>query len=473
MIKYNSMNAELLEALKAVLGERFVSMDPEKLDIYKTDEEANPKYHHMPEVIVFPENTEQVVAVVRLANQYNIPITPRGAGTGLAGGAIPVYGGIVLVMDRMDKILEFNEDSLYVVAQAGVRTEVIQKEAKNRGLLYAGDPCSSDSCQIGGNVATNAGGNRAVRYGTTREQVYAIEVVTPEGDIVNLGSRLAKKSTGFALEQLLIGAEGTLGIITAVTLRLKPLPPHKMDMVAIFDNVDKALSLPNKVAKAGLNPTSMEFLTNNAISSTGRFLKIDLPYANSGGVWIIITIEEFSPDVLDEKIELLDELCTAEGALEVLMADEDRIWKTRRNVAEASRAESMVYFPEDIVVPTDKIADIMKKLPQLESKYEFSTHTVAHIGDGNIHVNVLKGDLPDEIWNAKLDQFHDELYAYVYELGGRLSGEHGIGSKKVKEMEKFTDPVELKLMRAVKQAFDPKCILNPGKIFTIPHDCNK
>jgi glycolate oxidase len=467
MSKYNLMNPELLEALKDVLGERFVSVDPEKLDKYKTDEEANPEYHHMPEAVVFPENTAQVAAVVRLANQYNIPVTPRGAGTGLAGGAIPVYGGIVLVLDRMDKILEFNEDSLYVVAQAGARTAVIQKEAKNRGLLYAGDPCSSDSCLIGGNVATNAGGNRAVKYGTTRDQVYAIEVVTPEGDIVNLGSRLPKKTTGFALEQLLIGAEGTLGIITAVTLKLKPLPPHKMDMVAVFDNVDKALSLPNKVVKAGLNPTSMEFMANDAIRSTGRFIKVDLPYANSGGVWIIITIEEFSEDELGKKIEKLDEICTSQGALEILIADEDRIWKARRNVAEASRADSLIYYPEDIVVPTDKIADIMKKLPELENKYEITTQTAAHIGDGNIHVNVLKGDLSDEIWNSKLDEFHDELYAYVYELGGRLSGEHGIGSKKIKEMEKFTDPMELKMMRAIKQALDPKGILNPGKIFTM------
>ncbi|WP_425058718.1 putative FAD-linked oxidoreductase [Sporomusa carbonis] len=465
MMKYNAVTPELIAELKNILGDRYVSTDSDKLEMYKTDEEANPKYHHLPEVVVFPENTEQVAAVVRLANKYLVPVTPRGAGTGLAGGAIPVYGGIVLVMDRLDKILEFNEEALYVVAQAGVRTSEIQKEAKKRGLLYAGDPCSSESCQIGGNVSTNAGGNKAIKYGTTRDQVYAVEVVTPEGEIVTIGSRLAKKSTGYALEQLLVGSEGTLGIITQVTLKLKPLATHSLDLLAIFKDVDQALSIPNKIVKAGITPTSMEFMDNNAIQSCARYLKIDLPYANDGGVYVIITVEGFNQDDVDQQTVIVDELCTEGGAAEVLVADEDRIWKARRNFAEAARADSLVYYAEDIVVPVDAISELMKKLPELEKKYGIATTTAAHIGDGNIHVNALKMNIPDDVWDATLNEFHKELYGFVYSLGGRLSGEHGIGSKKIKEMEMFTNPLELKIMRAIKKALDPNGILNPGKIF--------
>ncbi|SDF53425.1 FAD-binding oxidoreductase [Sporomusa acidovorans] len=465
MSKYNAVTPELISELENILGSRYVSTDPDKLEVYKTDEEANPKYHHLPEVVIFPGNAEEVAAVIRLANKYIVPVTPRGAGTGLAGGAIPVFGGIVLVLDRLDKIIEINEDSLYVTAQAGVRTSVIQEEAKKRGLLYAGDPCSSESCQIGGNVATNAGGNRAIKYGTTRDQVYIVEVVTPQGDIVSLGSRLAKKSTGYALEQLLVGAEGTLGIVTQVTLKLKPLATHSMDLLAIFTDIDKALSLPNKIVKAGITPTSMEFMDNKAIQSCARYLKIDLPYTDKKGVYVIVTLEGFNEDDVDQQTAIVDELCTEVGAAEVLVADEERVWKARRNFAEAARADSLVYYAEDIVVPVDKISDLMKKLPELENKYGIATTTAAHIGDGNIHVNALKMNIPDEVWNDTLGEFHKELYGFIYSLGGRLSGEHGIGSKKIKEMELFTNPLELKIMKAVKSALDPQNILNPGKIF--------
>ena len=468
MNKYNAITSELLEKLKNIVGDRFVVVDPEKLEIYKTDEEANPKYHHLPEAVIFPETTEQIAAIMRLANQYTVPVTPRSGGTGLAGGAIPVYGGIVLVFDRMDKILELNEDALYIRVQAGVQTIDIQKAALSKGLLYAGDPCSSDSgCKIGGNIATNAGGNKAVKYGTTREQVYAIKVVTAKGDIVDLGARLAKKSTGYALEKLIIGSEGTLGIVTEATLKLQPKPPYTADLLAIFTDIDVALSLPNKVIKAGIKPMSIEYMDNNCVQLCDRNLKIKLPYAYKNGNYVIITVDGLTEDELDQKIEIVNEVCDSAGVIEMLMADEDRIWKARRNIAEATRIESLVYYAEDIVVPVDKIAELMKKLTKLENKYKIKTITAAHIGDGNIHVHAMKCDTPDEMWNHKIDEFHKALYGLVYQLGGRLSGEHGIGSKKIQEMERFTNPVELDMMRDIKKALDPKKILNPGKIFTL------
>ncbi|WP_371367844.1 putative FAD-linked oxidoreductase [Sporomusa rhizae] len=467
MYQYNKVTGELIQELILVLGDRFVTTDPEKLEVYKTDEESNPKYHHLPEVVVFPENTEQVAAVVKLANKYTVPITPRCAGTSLAGGAIPVHGGIVLVLERMNKIVEFNEEGMYAVVQAGVRTAEVQAKAKRHGLLYAGDPCSSDSCQIGGNMATNAGGNKAVKYGTTRDQVYALEMVTPTGEIVNVGARLQKRSTGYALEKLIVGSEGTLGIVTQATLKLRPLAPYHIDILAIFTDNEKALSLPNRILKAGVDPTSIEYMDNQAINCCGKYIKVDLPWADKDGIYVIITIEAFDEDDIDKKSEILDELCANVGAVEMLIADEERIWKARRNYGEAARDASLVYYAEDFVVPLDKIYEAVNCLPELEKKYGIATMTVAHIGDGNIHTDLMKFNIPDEEWDEKVKAFHNDLFPVIYGLGGRLSGEHGIGSKRVKDMKKYADPVELQIMISIKKALDPKGILNPGKMFDL------
>ncbi len=243
MAKYNPVTPELLEELKKVVGAANVKTDAETLDRFKTDEETDPRLMHLPEVVVWVNSTEEVAAVMKLANRFVVPVTPRSAGTSVSDGAIPVLGGIVLNMEKMNKIIEINEDAMYAVAEAGARTIDIQMAAKAKGLLYAGDPCSAESCLIGGNIATNAGGNKAVRYGTTRNQVYSVEVVTPTGEITTLGSRLKKCSTGYCLEQLVMGSEGTLGIICKATLKLLPLPPYKVDVAAVYDDLDKAVTL--------------------------------------------------------------------------------------------------------------------------------------------------------------------------------------------------------------------------------------
>ena len=238
--------------------------------MYKSDESLAPSFWRTPEVVVLPANTEEVSEVLQIANRFGVPVTPRSAGTSVSCGAVPAYEGIVLLMERMNRILELNEDGMYMTVEAGVRTIDIQNAAREKGLLYAGDPCSSDSCLIGGNLATNAGGNKAVRYGTTRHQVYAIEAVLPTGKIVNLGANLQKCSTGFCLDQLIIGSEGTLGIITKATLKLVPLPPYKLDVLAVFTDLAKATALVPKLIKAGLNPTSVEFMDNNFVRRRQR-----------------------------------------------------------------------------------------------------------------------------------------------------------------------------------------------------------
>jgi glycolate oxidase len=463
MPAYHKIDEAALKELRAIVGEDFVTTDPDKLETYKTDEETNPRYHRLPEAAVFPGSREEVAAVIKLANERFFPVTPRSGGTSLCGGAIPVYGGVVLVLERMNKIKEINEQGLYMVVECGARTEDVQKAANAKGLLYAGDPCSADSCLIGGNLATNAGGNKAVRYGTTRHQVYSIEIVTPRGDIVNLGARLNKMTTGYCLEQLIIGSEGTLGVITGAVLKLTPLPSYRADLLAVFTDIDKAVELVPKVIKAGITPTSIEFMANNAIRSVGRYCDLRLAHHEDGS-YVIITVETFSEDELERKTLLLDEICSAAGAAEVLEADE-RVWRLRKAYSEAARSESKVNSHEDIVVPVDCIAVMLKKMNEIEKKYGMQVRTVAHAGDGNIHFIPLKMGMSDELWEETMTKFHREVYEIVYGLGGRLSGEHGIGCKKIDTMEEFTDPVELQMMKDIKKALDPKGILNPGKIF--------
>ena len=465
MSTYNPVTEEVLEALREALGAENVKVDEETLDRYKTDEETDPRYHHLPEVVVLPGSTEEVAEVMKIANKYLVPVTPRSAGTSVSCGAVPVHGGIVLLLERMDKIIEMNTEAMYMVVEAGARTIEIQKMANEAGFLYAGDPCSADSCLIGGNIATNAGGNKAVRYGTTRHQVYSIEVVTPTGEITELGNRLKKCSTGYCLDQLIMGSEGTLGIITKATLKLLPMCPYKLDILAVFTDVQKAVDLVPNLIKAGLNPTSIEFMDNGFVRAASDFTEIRLPHYEDGS-YVIVTIETFNEDELDMKMEQLDEICTQCGATDVLEADE-RVWRVRRNCLEGTRVLSKVSTSDDLVVPVDKIADCIEHLQEVAKDYNFKLMCLAHAGDGNLHFQILKCDMSDEEWEDELQRFHAIAYEYVYSLGGRISGEHGIGAKKLAAMETYTDPVELEIMRTIKRAMDPNNILNPGKVFNV------
>lgn len=465
MKTYAPVTEEVIEALKSVVGAEYVMTDAETLEHYQTDEETDPRKFHKPEVVVKPASAQEIAEIMKLANKFDVPVTVRSAGTSLADGAIPVCGGIVLLMERLNKIIELNTEGMYLVTEAGVPTIEVQRVANEAGYLYAGDPCSADSCLIGGNIATNAGGNKAVRYGTTRNQVYSVEVVTPTGDIVTLGSTLKKNSTGYCLEQLVMGSEGTLGIITKATLKLLPLCPYKLDILAIFTELDKAIGVVPNLIKAGLNPTSVEFMDNGFVRSASDYCELKLPHYEDG-YYVIITVETFNEEELESKMEQLDEICTESGATDVLEADE-RVWKIRRNCLESTRVLSLISTSDDLVVPVDKIAECIEHLNEVSKKYSFKLLCLAHAGDGNLHFQILKCDLSEEEWKKQLSEFHAEAYAYVYSLGGRLSGEHGIGAKKLPAMEKYTDPVEMKMMRAIKAALDPKGILNPGKVFNV------
>lgn len=466
MHSYHLVTPSIIEELKKLVDAKNVLVDPDQLNTYGQDEVTDPHYHHNPEVVVLPTTTEQVAQILQLANRELIPVVPRGAGTGLACGAVPIYGGIVISLEKMNKIIKIDPDNMYMIVEAGVRTAEVQDAAKKAGLYYAGDPCSGDSCFIGGNVATNAGGNKAVKYGTTRHQIYEMVVVTPQGNITNLGGRLNKCSTGYNLEQLLIGSEGTLGIITQIALKLVPIPDATMDLLAVFPDTASAIKVVPKVIKEVTIPTCLEFMDNDAIHSVEKFLNEKLPYSDKGN-YLIMQLESNNPAELEDLVVEIDELCAKNGALEVLVPDSQKIWRARKSIAEAVRSETLIHSNEDIVVPLDQLPTAMAKMVEICDKHHAVTRMVSHAGDGNIHISILQGNITEEDWPQKLANIYDDIFDFVYPLGGKLSGEHGIGYKKKDLMEKYTDPVQLEMMRAIKKALDPNLILNPGKIFSL------
>lgn len=466
-MEYAKLTLDILQKLREIVGEENVLTDAALLEPYGHDEVTDPAYHKLPEAVALAENAEQVAAIITLANEYRFPVTPRGAGTGLACGAVPVYGGLVLSLEKMNRIIEINADAMYAVVEPGVRTSDLQEAAEAKGVFYAGDPCSGDSCFIGGNIATNAGGNRAVKYGTTRHQVYAVEAVNPQGKIVRLGARLQKQSTGYCLEQLIIGSEGTLGVITQATLKLMPLPQYSIDLLVVFPGAAEAIGTVNKIIGAGIVPTCVEYMDNITIKSVEKYLGRRLQGSDKGN-YLIIEVEGASEDDLDEKSIALDEICTENGASDVLVADHDKIWQARKAFAEAVRAESLIVCKEDVVAPVDQEPLLLAEILRLAEKYDLVTRIASHAGDGNIHLNILKRAEEDYAeWERRVEQNQQELYAFIYAHGGRLSGEHGIGFKRKRLMEKFTEQEELAMMKAIKKALDPNNILNPGKIFDV------
>lgn len=462
----SKITPEIIAEFKKIVGEKFVYTDPDKLEPYSHDEVTDPHYMKAAEVVVLPATTEEVAKVVKICYANDIVMVPRAAGTGLAAGAVAIFGGVIISIERMNKIIEIDKDNMVCVTEPGVTTAVLQNTVKDAGLFYGGDPCSGDSCFIGGNVATNAGGNRAVKYGVTRDQVMGIEVVTPSGEVVQLGGKFRKNATGYSMMHLYIGSEGTLGIITKIFLKLVALPKYSMDLLAVFKTLDDAIALTPKVMNAGITPVCVEFMDNASIKQVEIFLNEKLQHSDIGN-YIIIQIAGDSEDVLDEQCEKIDELARGNNAIDVLVANPAIIWKSRKAYLEADRARSLVFSMEDIVVPMTDIPMAVQQISRMADKYKVAMHCAGHCGDGNVHIDILKDDRTQEEWEEMLPKIQREIYALVYSLGGRLSGEHGIGYKRAGLMAEYTDPNEIDLMKAVKKALDPKNLMNPGKVVDI------
>jgi len=468
-MRYNKVDEKIIERLKNIVGERNVTMDPEKLEVYSHDEEGQPRVEIPPEVVVFPETTEQVSEIMKLANEELIPVTPRGAGTGLSGGAVPLYRGIVLSLEKMNKILELDEKNLTITVEPGVVTGEIQKFANRHGLLYAGDPCSGDSSFIGGNVAENAGGNKVIKYGPTGNHVLGLEVVLPSGEITFFGGKRVKDVTGYNLVQLMVGSEGTLGIITKIILRLLPLPKYVVDLLVPFKTLREAIDFVPVIVREGkIIPTSIEFMDKPSLLLTEEFLNLKLPY-DDAEAQLIIELESSNKSAVEDDYERIGNLCFKHGALEVFVADNrntrEKIWRIRKSIAEAVNALYPANCLEDVVVPTSNIPELMREVERISQEHAIKAISYGHAGDGNVHVTFLKDEKDSqEEWVKKLKDALKDLYVVTKNLGGTISGEHGIGLKRRDYMELVVDKAQINLIKSIKRAIDPNMILNPGKI---------
>ena len=455
-----------MDELSRALDRSDMSLEDEVLHAYGHDETED--LVHPPQVVVRPRTTGQVAAVMKACHTHRVPVTPIGARTGLSGGALSVHGGVGLALDRMDRIVDIDERNLQVTVEPGVITQVLQEAVAEKGLYYPPDPASRGSCTIGGNLAENSGGPRAVKYGVTRDFVLNLEVVLPDGEVIWTGANTLKNSTGYDLTRLLVGSEGTLGIITKAVLRLVPLPRENRLLLVPFDSPYKACEAVSAVFRAGITPSAMEFMERDAIDWSLRFIGDDsLSVPDEVQAHLLVEVDGNDPDALMRDCEAILEVMEAHGAGEVLFAEtaaqKDKLWLLRRKVGEAVKSNS-VYKEEDTVVPRYELPRLLEGVKEIGRRYGFQSVCYGHAGDGNLHVNIVKGDLSHEAWKEEVPKAIREIFELTVSLGGTLSGEHGIGLVQRPYMDIAFSKVQLDLMRRVKEAFDPLGILNPGKV---------
>lgn len=466
-MNYSKLSPGIIEALIKVLGKEYVHTDDEFLNTYGRDETENLLYK--PAVVVRPRTAQEISAIIKIANIENIPVTPRGAGTGLSGGALAIYGGICLSMERFNKILEIDERNLQATVEPGVINEEFQNAVKEMGLFYPPDPASKGSCFLGGNLAHSSGGPKAVKYGTTRDYVLNMEIVLPTGEITWTGANVLKYSTGYNLTHLMIGSEGTLGVITKIVFKLIPYPQHNIVLLVPFNSAEKACEAVSAVFRAGIIPSGMEFMERDAIDWVRKFeADINIEILNEVQAHLLIEVDGNEIDLLYKDAEKITEVMMQFECGEILLADsaaqKDMLWKMRRKVGEAVKSNS-VYKEEDTVVPRAALPKLLKGVKEIGKKYGFKSVCYGHAGDGNLHVNIIKGDTSEEIWNNDLPKGISEIFQLCVELGGTISGEHGIGLVQQPYMHIAIDEKRLELMRGIKKLFDPNLILNPGKMF--------
>lgn len=423
----------------------------------------------MPDVVVEPENVQEVSAVMAWAHRHRIPVTPAGARTGLSGGALPVCGGMALSLRRMNRILAIDTLNHQAIVEPGVITEELSNAAAQHGLLYAVDPASRGTCTIGGNLAENSGGPRAVKYGVTKDWVLNLEVVLADGTLIETGANTLKNSTGYNLTQLMVGSEGTLGIVTKATLKLLPLPRHQALMLVPFKSAEDACASVAAIFQAGAMPSALEFMERDAILLAQQFTGVTEPALGpEDAAHLLVEVDGFVPEDLMPQCERILPVLEAHGAGEVLFAEsaaeKDALWFLRRRVGEAVKATS-TYKEEDTVVPRGQLPQLLRKVKQLGETHGFRSVCYGHAGDGNLHINILRDNLDDAAWNDTISRAIRELFQEVVRLGGTLSGEHGIGYVQKNYMDLACSPAQLAVMRGIKDALDPKGILNPGKIF--------
>lgn len=446
-------------------------------DFCLTDNHSREEYSHdetediriLPSFVLKPGTVEEVCKILAYCNENKLPVTPMGARTGLSGGAIPVLNGVALSMERFNKILKIDENNHQVITEPGVITQVLQEAVKEKGLFYPPDPASKGSCFIGGNVSENSGGPKAVKYGVTKDYVLNLEVVLADGSVIWTGANVLKNATGYNLTQLIVGSEGTLGVITKIVLKLLPHPTTNLLLLVPFYSAKQACEAVAAIYKKGIVPSGLEFMERDALIWTQEFTgDFSIEVKDTHQAHLLIEVDGFNTDVLMEECEsilaVLEQFETDEVLFAETQAQKDTLWSLRRKVGEAVKSQS-IYKEEDTVVPRYALPELLTTVKEIGNRFGFKSVCYGHAGDGNLHINIIKGEMSDEKWNTELTDAIRQLFKKVVELGGTLSGEHGIGLVQKQYMDIAFDAVSLKLMREIKQVFDPNGILNPDKIF--------
>jgi len=452
------------ESLAIALGEKRVIDKKEILEKYSTDK--TPDITLMPDLLVTPETAEETAAVLSICDKARFPVTPRGAGNGVTGGAIAALGGLVLSMEKMDRILEIDTLNMVAVVEPGAVTENIRQAALKEGLLYPPDPASLESSSIGGNVSENAGGMSAVKYGVTKDYVLGIECLLPDGSKIKTGGKTIKNVTGYNLTGIITGSEGTLAVITKLYLRLIPAPEIFVDALISFKDTNAAIDGVYTILKNRIIPTALEFMEADAINLVSRYLKEEMPFPKAGA-HLLVRLDGSSKDALYGDIERIRNILTLDaGKIMVAKSKEEseKLWIARRSIRKAIEAVSPVFLAEDCSVPRSKIPDFLKSLKKELMEEGFSSVMFGHAGDGNVHIDILKGDIPYDEWKTILPGLKRKIYRQALDLGGAVSGEHGIGYLRKNYIPMAMSQDEIELHRRLKLAFDPNGILNPAKI---------
>jgi glycolate oxidase len=472
-MNYAAVTSSVIEELQAICGRDHVVFDDEKrLKKYSRDQVPEDKYARLPEVVVMPRSAPEIAAIMKLANREKIPVTPRAAGSGLSGGAVPICGGILLSIERMNTIVEIDTSNLMAVVEPGVVTNQLDAALKPYGLFFAGYPMSEEFCFIGGNVAENAGGGRAIKYGVTGRYIRGLEVVTPTGDIVELGGKRVKDVTGYDLVSLMVGSEGTLGIFTRIVVKLLPRPNARVALLSFFRDAAAAISVvPQIVATGKLIPAAIEFMDRFSFSMAARSLKEVFPEDQMQAV-LLFEVDGSDDGLVRGQAETIRRICEQRGAIEQQLADTEpsieRLWKIRKQIPWAIKRYTPHQSMEDIVVPIAAIPALLSELDEIGRKFQTEIPVFGHAGDGNLHATPMKN--PEHSlahWENMLPDLLTDIYRATARLGGTISGEHGIGHKRRDFMGLVMEEAQLGMMRKIKRALDPQNILNPGKVVAV------
>jgi glycolate oxidase len=466
-MKYKKINFDDISFFNNLLGNEFVYSDDASRAKYSHDETEDLKY--FPELVLTPNNTNEVSKILDYCNSNLIPITPCGARTGLSGGSLPLFGGVALSLERFNSIIKIDERNLQVTVEPGVINQELRDAVEKKNLFYPPDPASKGSCTLGGNLAENAGGPKALKYGVTKDYVLNLEVVLPNGEIIWTGANVLKNSTGYNLTQLFVGSEGTLGIITKIVFKLIPLPTKDISLLVPFNSSEKACEAVSAVFRAGITPSALEFIERDAIDWTKKYSDIELNIDDDVKAHLLVEVDGNDLERLYKECEHIFEVMQGFDCGEILLADSEiqknSLWKLRRSVGEAVKSNS-IYKEEDTVVPRAELAKLLKGVKDIGKAYGFKSVCYGHAGDGNLHVNIIKGNMSDNDWNLKLSSGIREIFELTKKLGGTISGEHGIGLVQKEYMDIVLSKKNIELQKGIKQLFDPSYILNPGKIFS-------